>query len=201
MFFRPIALAAAAVLMAACSPDAASEAQERADGFGLAVGAPVPAEGYRDAQGRTRDFAELSGENGLVLYFNRSIDWCPYCQTQTIDVNAAADAFAERGYAVAVLTYDSAEMLSEYADWRDITITLLSDPESELIDRFDVRDPMYPDPDHFAHGVPYPVTFVIGADGVIDAKLWHETGYGADGGYRERVTVDDVLRVIDRSGG
>ncbi|HAQ34888.1 MAG: hypothetical protein CMF74_17390 [Maricaulis sp.] len=195
--FRAILTTGAALMVMACAPEADTQAQERAEGFGLAAGQSFPDMSVTDASGEERRLSDLTGENGLVLYFNRSIDWCPYCQTQVIDVNGAADAFAERGFEVAVITYDPAE----YADWRDITINLLSDPDSALIDAFDVRDPLYTDPGHFAYGVPYPITYVIGADGVIIAKLWHEAGYGADGGYRERITTDDILEVIDRSAG
>ena len=200
MIHRAIISAIAMLFISACAPDASMQAQERAEGFGLAVGDAFPDVTVVDATGVERAFSDLTGENGLVIYFNRSIDWCPYCQAQVIDVNAAANEFAERGYSVAVLTYDPAETLSEYADWRDITIALLSDPDSALIDAFNVRDPLYADPEHFAYGVPYPVTFVIGPNGVIDAKLWHEAGYGADGGYRERVSVRDVLNMIDETG-
>ena len=84
------------------------------------------------------------GKNGLVLFFFRSADWCPYCQAQLIDVNGGVAEIEKRGYRVAGLSYDSPEILQAFTAKRHITYTLLSDPKSEVIDRYKLRDPQYP---------------------------------------------------------
>lgn len=49
--------------------------------LGPAVNAKAPDIGSpSDQTGRRRTLASLMGENGLVLFFFRSADWCPYCQ-------------------------------------------------------------------------------------------------------------------------
>ena len=189
----------ACLALAACSgePEAFEAAEEAVVDLGPAVGASVPSVSLVDAAGERRDLANLTGENGLVLYFNRSLDWCPFCQAQVIEIEAALDAFESRGYAVAVITYDEVETLAMFADRRDVSLTLLADPDSVAIDAFGVRDPVYADPENYAFGVPYPVTFVIDPEGRVQFKFWHEPGLGQEGGYRIRVSVEDVLDALD----
>jgi peroxiredoxin len=72
---------------------------------------------------------------------------------------------------------------------RGITYTLLSDPKSEVIDRYGLRDRTYP-PGNLAYGVPRPIIFVIGKDGVIKAKLFEET-------FQKRPPLALVLKTLD----
>lgn len=173
--------------------EAVEAASEAAAQFGLDVGTAAPDISLMNASGETVTLADLAGENGTVLYFNRSVDWCPFCQVQTMEVDTFARYFDERGYGVAVVTYDSVEELAAFAERRRVSMPLLSDPDSALVDAFDIRDPNYTDPEHYAYGVPYPITFVIDTDGIITAKYWHEPGYGEMRGYAERISVADVL--------
>jgi peroxiredoxin len=194
----PLSLAGAAPGLAqAGGSDAARAASEAAAAFGPAVGARSPVTVFTTAAGEEASLAELSGTNGVILYFNRSLDWCPICLRQALEIDAAADQFAEAGWSAAVLTYDDAATLARVADRREIALTLLPDPDIAVIDAFGVRDPIYADPDHMAHGVPYPIAFAIRPDGVIVGKFWHEAGLGQPRGYATRVSVDDLLGALD----
>jgi peroxiredoxin len=170
---------------------------EAADSIGLSVGSVAPPIVLSDVNGDVVSLADLAGENGTVIYFNRSVDWCPYCQVQVMELDTFSRQFANRGYGLAVITNDSQEILHAFAERRSVSIPLLSDPDSSLVSAFDIRDPVYTDPDHYAFGVPYPITFVIDPDGNITHKLWHEPGFGEMRGYRERISVRDVLSVLD----
>lgn len=193
-----LALAAALPVLAEPAHAQASEAAaEAAAPFGPQVGETAPGFSLIDSQGETRTLADLTGENGLVVYFNRSLDWCPICQAQTLEIDAVASGFAERGYAVAVITYDAPEVLARFDARREVSLTLLSDEGSAVIDAFDIRDPVYADPDSRAHGVPYPIAFVLGPDGAVKAKLWHEAGLGEARGYATRITPEDMLDTLD----
>ena len=175
----------------------AAAAASAAEAFGPAVGADAPAFSLSDSTGAERALSDLAGRSGLVLYFNRSLDWCPICLRQTVELNGAVDAFNAAGWGVAVLTYDPVDTLARVKDQRGLEMTLLSDPESAVIDAFDVRDPIYADPDHIAHGVPYPIAFAINPDGVVVGKYWHEAGLGDERGYAVRVSAEDVLADLD----
>ena len=157
----------------------------------------APAFALSDSTGTRRTLSDLAGPSGLVIYFNRSLDWCPICLRQTIELNEAVDAFNAAGWGVAVLTYDPVDTLARVKDQRGLEMSLLSDPESQVIDAFDVRDPIYADPEHIAHGVPYPITFALTPDARVVGKYWHEAGLGDEGGYAVRISAEDVLADLD----
>lgn len=190
-----------ALLLAAASPftlahgqeSAISAASEAAEGFGPAVGDTAPSFTLTDSDGTERGLENLSGSEGVLIYFNRSLDWCPICLRQTLEANTVVDQFEAAGWNVAVLTYDSVETLATVKTRRELDLILLSDAESAVIDAFGVRDPIYADPEHMAHGVPYPIAFAIASDGEIVGKYWHEAGLGERRGYATRVTAEDVL--------
>jgi len=192
-----VSLAAPAAFAADPDPDPVALSQEAAAGFGPATGARAPDFSLPDADGVTRVLADIAGPRGVVIFFNRSLDWCPICIAQTIELQGAAEAFEAAGWGLAVLTYDSPQTLARAADRRELTLTLLSDEDSAVIDAFDVRDPIYGEPRHRAHGVPYPVAIAIRRDGVVAAKFWHEGGLGAERGFSVRVSADEVLAALN----
>ena len=186
--------------MTAYAQDSAAEwSAETAAQFGPAVGTMAPAISATDADGAAQNFSSLSGENGLVVYFNRSLDWCPICVRQTLEVEAAADQFAEAGWGLAVVSRDDVATLERAKFRHEFSIPLLADADSALIDVFDIRDPVYADPAHRAHGVPYPMAFAINSDGEIVEKFWHEAGLGDQRGYATRVSAEDVLNALGES--
>ncbi len=146
-----------------------------AEDLGPAIGARVPDIGSPpDQTGTARTLQSLMGQNGLVLFFFRSADWCPYCQAQMMDLNTAVAALERRGYRMAGISFDSPQILKTFIDRRQIGYTLLSDPKSEIIDRYRLRDPQY-QPGSFAYGVPRPIIFILDKTGTIKAKLYEET--------------------------
>ena len=125
-----------------------------AEDFGPPVGAKAPDIGTRlDQANKLRTLPDVMGENGLVFMFFRSAGWCPFCQAQLIDVNGGVAEIEKRGYRIAALSYDSPETLQAFTAKRNIAFTFLSDPKSEVIDLYQLRDPQYP-PGNRAHGVP-----------------------------------------------
>src|SRR3974390_990497 len=79
-----------------------------AEDLGPSSGSVAPDIGTRlDQNGKPRTFADLAGQNGLILSFFRSADWCPFCQAQLIDLNGGLTEVEKRGYHIAALSYDS----------------------------------------------------------------------------------------------
>jgi peroxiredoxin len=165
-----------------------------ADDLGPPVGTKAPDIGTPlDQTEHPRSLADLTGRNGLVLLFFRSADWCPFCKAQLIDINGGVAEIEKRGYNVAGLSYDSPEILAAFTAKRDIAYTLLSDPKSEVIDRYKLRDPQYP-PGSRAYGVPRPIIFILDTSGTIKAKLYEES-------YKDRPPVTSVISKLDELGG
>jgi peroxiredoxin len=183
----PLMLALASFLVVA-------PASARADDLGPSVGTVAPSIGSPlDETGKPRSFAGLSGPKGLVLLFFRSAAWCPYCQAQLMDINGGAPGIEKRGYRVAALSYDKPEVTAAFKAKRNIAFTFLSDPRSEVIDRYGLRDPQYA-PGSMAYGVPRPIIFILDPTGRIQAKLFEAT-------FRTRPPVTAVIAKIDEVGG
>jgi peroxiredoxin len=161
-----------------------------AEELGPPVGLIAPDIGKRlDQTGVPRTLADVMGSKGLVLMFFRSSDWCPFCKAQLIDMNGGAAEIEKRGYRIAALSYDSPETLKAFADKREISFTFLSDPKSEVIDLYKLRDPQYPAGNR-AYGVPRPIIFILDKGGVIRAKLYEES-------FKVRPPVGAVITALD----
>lgn len=52
---------------------------------------------------------------------------------------------------------------------------MLSDPDSEVIERFGILNTVIDPDDHPWYGIPYPGTYVIGADGAVVAKFFESS--------------------------
>ena len=158
--------------------------------LGPAVGSKVPSIGMpQDETGKPRALETLAGEKGTVLFFFRSAAWCPYCQLQLMDLNSGVADLAKRGYRLAGISYEPPAVDAEFVQKRGLKYPLLSDPKSEIIDRYKLRDPQYKKGSR-AYGVPQPVIFILDQDGVVKAKLYEDT-------YTKRPPVKLVLETID----
>ncbi len=134
-----------------------------------AVGDSFPASFMaRDSTGAQRSLGSLAGRKGTVLVVTRSAKWCPYCQAQMKDLEAAKAPLAAKGYGLAAMTYDPPAVLAGFADRNSLSYTLLSDEGSVNIDRLGLRDPAYPE-GHFAFGVAKASVIVVGVDGKVNA--------------------------------
>jgi hypothetical protein len=71
----PLVILSTLVLAMAQSPPSTSSPGVNPATLGPAVGQPIPRFEVPDQGGRRRDFASVTGPNGLVLVFFRSADW------------------------------------------------------------------------------------------------------------------------------
>jgi peroxiredoxin len=159
--------------------------------LGPPVNAKLPDLGMPlDQTGKPRTLASLMGEKGLVLFFIRSVVWCPFCQAQLNELSGGLKQIEARGYKMAGISYEKSEVQKEYAERKKIGFTLLADPGSIVIDRYKLRDPQYPMGD-FAYGVPRPIIFILDKNGVVKAKLYEDT-------YTKRPPLKVVLETLDK---
>ena len=96
------------------------------------------------------------------------------------------DGFKKLGLGVAALSYDSVEVLKDFATRKQITFPLLSDPESKIIRAFGLLNDIDYPVGNFAHGVPFPGTFVTDGNGVIQSRFFEKA-------YSERRTAASIL--------
>ena len=95
------------------------------------------------------------------------------------------DRIRKQGLGLAAVSYDSVEVLKNFADRKHITFPLLSDPESKIIRAFGIlNETVTRGTPQF--GIPYPGTFVVNAKGTVVAKYFEED-------FRERISASDIL--------
>ncbi len=93
------------------------------------------------------------------------------------------------GAQLVAVSYDSADILQRFAAKRSITYPLLSDAGSKTIDAYGIRNK---EATGRTNGIPYPGTFIIGADGTIRAKLFL-------GGYKERASTEALVEALKKA--
>mgnify|MGYP001995994604 CR=1 FL=1 len=121
---------------------------------------------------------------------------------------------ANSGVGIAAISYDSQEVLADFAERHSITFPMLSDTDSSVITEFDILNtvvaealgPNRDDPDVIAdvhkyvaasvfdsiplrqmiEGTPFPGTFMLDADGRVASRFFEEF-------YRERNTTSNVM--------
>ncbi|MEM1088170.1 MAG: peroxiredoxin family protein [Pseudomonadota bacterium] len=200
------ASAAASMLLTACGQDAtptetvqaeiptAEEAVEivaetvtkpAAPSIGPDIGSTAPPITATLTDGSAVDLSGLTGTEGAVLVFSRSLDWCPFCKTQANDLEAIADDLAAAGYPLSLITYDSTDILSAYAEAEGLSYRLLSDSDSAVIDGFNLRNADVPADSRFA-GIPHPAVVFVSTDGIVEAVLRED-------GYRTRPSNESIL--------
>jgi len=165
----------------------AASAQTHA--FGPAVGVTLPAISAPDQTGAARTLASLAGERGTVLLVTRAADWCPYCQQQMIDLEAARAEIERRGYRIVTISTDTPEELARFGQRRSIGYTMLSDEQAAVVRQLDLFDPTQP-PNSRHNGLPVPTVLILSPQGEVRAKL-------GDASYRVRPSTAAVIEALD----
>ena len=152
---------------------------------GIEVGKAIPSITAKDQHGKEQSFDSLKGAKGLTLVFVRSVEWCPFCQRQVMDLSENAAKFKDAGYPVAIVSYDSADKLAQFEAKFKTKVTMLSDPRSEIIKSFGIFNDNYAK-GTMAYGTPFPGVYVVSADKTVKAKFFKE-------GVQDRPTVAELL--------
>lgn len=76
-------------------------------------------------------------DKGLILYFYPK-DNTPGCTTQATDFTAHLHAFDDLGYDIIGVSRDSVASHENFIDKHDLQIALISDPDEQLCQHFDV---------------------------------------------------------------
>lgn len=95
------------------------------------------------------------------------------------------EAYRRQGLAIASISYDSVELLRNFAGRKGLHYTMLSDPESKIIRAFGILNDNFPKDNPF-YGVPFPGLYLIDQHGVVTAKYF-------EGDHRERFTAASIL--------
>src|SRR6056300_1581962 len=137
-------------------------------------GSMIPVLDAPDQKGQAQTLDSLSGEKGLMLFFSRSFDWCPFCKAQLADITAIQAEMEALGFNIASMTYDSIETLKIAEEDFGVGFTMLHDEAIKHVNAYGIRNPD-PEPDSFAYGIPQPGIMLISPDGTILKKFAEES--------------------------
>ncbi len=185
------------------APRDVAEAME----LGPPVGSPITSAIFAsDSSGGFKDFNDLTGPRGLVLVFVRSVDWCPICQIETLQVAERHKDFVVREVGLAFASNDAPEDAADFvsSELTDAT-PLLAAKNDGMVERLALVDPTFPEANRY-HGAAFPTALVIDAEGIVRAKLFLEAPpadyYGSgqsltSDGYDWQAQIDEVLALVD----
>jgi len=140
------------------------------------------------AAGDSVDLAAISGENGAVVVFSRSLDWCPFCKAQALELERVTAELGEAGWSMNIITYDPPETLADFQNEHELTYNFLSDTDSAMIDAFGLRNTEVTAGSRF-DGIPHPAIIYIKSDGEV-------AGVQKEEGYRDRPPTEGIPQLV-----
>jgi peroxiredoxin Q/BCP len=96
----------------------------------------VPAFKADSSSGETRRLSQFKGQNVVIYFYPK--DSTPGCTTEGLDFNAALSKFKRANTVILGVSRDSIESHKKFIDKQGFKFELLSDPEEELCELFDV---------------------------------------------------------------
>ncbi|MCB1698554.1 MAG: peroxiredoxin family protein [Pseudomonadales bacterium] len=116
---------------------------------------------------------EFAGPRGTVFIASRSLDWCPYCMRQMIQLQQYSADFTAAGIGMVAITYDTPRLQQAFIDRFGITIPVLSDIDGLSFKTLGILNTEYRQGD-VQYGIPYPGMIVIDPNGVVVGKVFLE---------------------------
>lgn len=116
---------------------------------------------------------DFAGPNGTVFIASRSVDWCPYCMRQMIQLQEYQHQFEAAGIGMVAITYDDPALQQAFIEKYDITIPLLSDTDALSFKTLGILNEQYT-PEDFQYGIPHPGMIVVDPKGRVVGKLFLE---------------------------
>jgi len=100
----------------------------------LATGDPAPDFDLPDPTGRRWSLEDFRGGKVIVYFYPAALT--PGCTLEAIDFTSRRRDFADAGYQIVGISPDAPEKLSRFIASKDLTVTLLSDPDKLTLDAY-----------------------------------------------------------------
>ena len=97
----------------------------------LSAGDQAPDFALTDDRGETVTLSDLRGRKAIVYVYPAAMT--PGCTTQACHFSDNLEALTGQGYAVVGVSPDAPEKLARFREKENLTITLLSDPDKEML--------------------------------------------------------------------
>jgi peroxiredoxin len=181
-FFRLRNLLAVALFLA--TPGARGQAIPQA--HEITIGQRAPSFTLKDQNNREVSLDALLKKGPVAVVFIRSVEWCVYCQLQTIQLQRNLKEIETGGGQVVVITYDAPQKVKRFASRQKIAFPILSDPGSKTIDAYAMRSIQGTGDQAGAsqHG-----TFIVDQSGIVRAKPYLTS-------FEEKSVVDALVNTL-----
>ncbi len=173
---------------------------------GIKVGEKAPLFKENDQNGRSVDLSKLLAEGDVVIVFYRG-KWCPVCNRYLSNLQDSLKYIKQRGATVIAVTPEIPESAQKTTKRTEAEFVIVSDKDESIMRNYDV---LFDVTRGYASKVgtftftsisknngqdnarlPVPATYIIGIDGLIKYKYFNID-------YRNRATVNDIIKVLDR---
>ena len=133
----------------------------------IGVGERAPVFTLKDQNDADFSLAVMIKKGPVAVVFVRSVDWCVYCQLQTVQLSENLKKIQSGGGQVVIISYDPPEKVKRFASRRKLKIPILSDADSRTIDAYAMRalNGSGNQAGSAQHG-----TFVIDKSGIVRSK-------------------------------
>ena len=102
----------------------------------LKIGTKAPDFKLKDQNGDEHTLKDYAGRKLLVFFYSK--DNTSGCTKQAVAYSGLKERFAEKGITVVGVSKDSAASHKRFEEKQGLTVTLLADPELEMIKVYDV---------------------------------------------------------------
>ncbi len=140
----------------------------------LSPGDPAPDFTLSDDTGAEVSLKDLRGGKVIVYFYPNAMT--PGCTTQACDFTDSLDSLKAAGYQVVGISPNPPDKLAKFRERDHLTITLLSDPEKDVLKAYGAFGPkvLY---GKTVEGV-IRSTFVVGEDGTIEQAQYNVKATG-----------------------
>ena len=105
----------------------------------IAVGDHAPAFTLKDQSDQEYSLEVMLKKGPVAVVFIRSVEWCTYCQLQSVQISDNLPEIEAGGGQVVLISYDAPEKVKRFAERRKLRVPVLSDADSKTIDAYAMR--------------------------------------------------------------
>ncbi len=152
----------------------------------LSPGDPAPDFTLPDADGNQVSLGNYRGRRVIVYCYPAALT--PGCTTQAVDFTAAAGDLAQAGLEIVGISPDQPEQLQKFREQESLGITLVSDPDKEVLKAYGAFGPkkLY---GKEVVGV-IRSTFIVDAEGRIESAAYNVKATGHVAKLRRELGLD-----------
>lgn len=156
----------------------------------IEIGQPAPSFALKDQNGGEFSLETMVQKGPVALVFVRSIEWCVYCQLQTIQLSDNLGEIQSGNGQVVIICYDTPDKVKRFAGRRKLKVPILSDADSKTIDAYAMRALQGKGNQigSSRHG-----TFVVDRKGIVRSKPYLTS-------FEDRAAIDALVAALKEAG-